>query len=110
FNEGVTTVIETATSGFCSATASFVVVVNDITPPIISGCPSNISQTTNNCTGAVVTFTSPTSTDNCSNNFTSGSQTFNYTGNIVNYTVPLGLTTITVNAKGAQGGQSTGGL
>ena len=33
-----------------------------------------------------------------------GSATFNYTGNIVNWTVPAGVTTVRITAKGAQGG------
>jgi hypothetical protein len=33
-----------------------------------------------------------------------GSQTFNYTGSIQTFTVPAGVTSITINAKGAQGG------
>jgi large repetitive protein len=34
-------------------------------------------------------------------------QTFNYTGSIVNWTVPAGVTSITVDAKGAEGGIQT---
>ena len=39
--------------------------------------------------------------------------TFNYSGTIVNYTVPAGVTSISIEARGAQGGSSTvatGGL
>ena len=42
-----------------------------------------------------------------------GTQTFDYAGSIVNFTVPAGITTLTIDAKGAQGGtggQLTGGL
>jgi hypothetical protein len=39
---------------------------------------------------------------------TSGSQTFDYTGSIVNWTVPSGVTSITINAKGASGGYKSG--
>lgn len=35
---------------------------------------------------------------------TPGSQSFSYTGSIVNWTVPAGVTSISVDAKGAQGG------
>ncbi|MBK6820830.1 MAG: T9SS type A sorting domain-containing protein [Bacteroidetes bacterium] len=38
-----------------------------------------------------------------------GSQTFNYTGVIENFTVPAGITSITIDAKGAQGGNTNGG-
>ena len=34
--------------------------------------------------------------------------TFNYTGAITTWTVPAGVTSVTINAKGAQGGTSTG--
>ena len=37
-----------------------------------------------------------------------GSQTINYTGAIVNWTVPAGVTSINITARGAQGGTSTG--
>ena len=33
-----------------------------------------------------------------------GSQTFSYTGSLQNFTVPAGITSVTINAKGAQGG------
>ena len=35
-------------------------------------------------------------------------QTFDYTGAITTWTVPAGVTSVTINAKGAQGGTSTG--
>ncbi len=35
-------------------------------------------------------------------------QTFGYTGAITTWTVPAGVTSVTINAKGAQGGTSTG--
>ena len=37
------------------------------------------------------------------------SQTFDYSGSIVNFTVPTGVTSLTIVAKGAQGGSGTGG-
>lgn len=39
----------------------------------------------------------------------SGSQTFNYTGAIQSFTVPGGVTTLHIDARGAQGGGSNGG-
>lgn len=39
---------------------------------------------------------------------TSGSQSFSYTGSIVNWTVPAGVTSINVDARGAQGGSQPG--
>ncbi|HEX2898386.1 MAG TPA: hypothetical protein VHS96_01580, partial [Bacteroidia bacterium] len=37
------------------------------------------------------------------------SQTFTYSGNIQNFTVPVGVTSIVIDAKGAQGGNTNGG-
>ncbi|MEY4127313.1 MAG: hypothetical protein RL737_1502, partial [Bacteroidota bacterium] len=34
---------------------------------------------------------------------------FNYTGTVQSYTVPAGVTTLTISASGAQGGGNTGG-
>lgn len=50
-----------------------------------------------------------------SSNASTGSQTFNFTGSVQSFTVPTGVTQITVDAAGGQGGpgalgQSTGGL
>ncbi|MEI6766479.1 MAG: glycine-rich protein [Bacteroidota bacterium] len=42
--------------------------------------------------------------------FTIGSQTLNFTDSIVNWTVPYGVTKLDIDAYGAQGGGSTGGL
>ncbi|MBK7690779.1 MAG: hypothetical protein IPJ31_06570 [Bacteroidetes bacterium] len=42
-----------------------------------------------------------------------GSQTFNYTGSVQNFTVPVGITSINIDARGAQGGtfgNAIGGL
>lgn len=49
-------------SAMCNATFT----VNDTTPPSIVGCPANITSNTNapNC-AAVVSWTPPTTTDNC---------------------------------------------
>jgi gliding motility-associated-like protein len=67
FNKGITVVTYTATdaSGNTS-TCSFNVTVNDKTPPVISGCPTNITVSANAACEAVVTWTPPTFTDNCS--------------------------------------------
>ncbi|MEI6123178.1 MAG: HYR domain-containing protein, partial [Bacteroidota bacterium] len=40
---------------------------------------------------------------------TSGSQTFNYSGSIVNFTIPGGVTSINITAKGASGGYQSSG-
>jgi len=68
FNKGVTTVTLTGTDGTNNATnTSFTVTVIDNVPPVISGCPNSVTVNNdhNNCS-AVVNFTSPTVSDNCS--------------------------------------------
>lgn len=69
-------------------------------PPQIT-CPGNItvSNDPGKCS-AVVHYNTPNGIDTC----LSGSQTFNYSGVIDTFIVPLGLTTITIEAWGAQGG------
>ncbi|GIK69583.1 MAG: hypothetical protein BroJett020_08780 [Bacteroidota bacterium] len=69
-------------------------------------CPSNI--TVNNAPGtcaAVVNYAPPVGTNPCG----AGSDTFNYSGSIVTWTVPQNVTSVTITAKGAQGG-NYGGL
>ncbi|WKZ75787.1 MAG: HYR domain-containing protein [Vicingaceae bacterium] len=69
-------------------------------------CPSNI--TVNNAPGtcaAVVNYVTPVGTNPCG----SGSQTFNYTGSTQTFTVPVGITSITIETRGAQGAQGNGG-
>ena len=70
-------------------------------------CPTNI--TVNNDAGncdAVVTYTAPVGVDLC----TTGSQTFNYTGAVQMWTVPAGVTSVTISAQGAQGGSNAMGI
>jgi hypothetical protein len=70
---------------------------NDVTPPVFTGCPANITVTgTGTATTGVATWTAPVATDNCStpavvNNFTSG-QSF-----------PVGVTTVTYTATDKKG-------
>src|SRR5204863_90772 len=66
FPKGSTTVTYTAKDpAGNTATCSFVVTVNDVTPPVISGCPANITVNASASCNAVVTWTAPTFTDNC---------------------------------------------
>ena len=39
----------------------------------------------------------------------SGNQNFTYSGNIQNFTIPVGVTSIVIDARGAQGGNTNGG-
>ncbi len=91
-----------------SSTCTTIVTVEDNIPPVIT-CPGNITVSNDlGVCGAVVNYT-VTVTDNCSSGVP-GSQTFTYTGAIENWTVPAGVTSITVEAFGAQGGSTIGGL
>ncbi|MHA7111340.1 Ig-like domain-containing protein, partial [Sunxiuqinia elliptica] len=68
FAVGTTAVTYTATdaAGNISLTCSFDVTVTDDEAPVLSGCPSNISQSNDagECS-AVVSWTEPTASDNC---------------------------------------------
>lgn len=101
---GTTTVIATATSDNCTATCSFTITIIDNEVPVMTS-PTNITVNNDagNC-GAVVCYDLPTVTDNCGG----GSQTFNYSGSITNFIVPFGITSLTITANGAQGGEGTG--
>jgi gliding motility-associated-like protein len=93
FPLGTTIVTYTATdnSGNIS-TCSFNIVVNDITAPVITGCPADItvSLPSSGCS-TLVNWTAPTVTDNC----TIASFTSNYVpGDIF----PLGTSTVTYTA------------
>ena len=73
-------------------------------------CPGN--QTVNNTPGtcgSVVTYVTPVGTNPCGGPQT---QTFAYTGSMQTFTVPAGVTSINIVAKGAKGGgsQDCGGV
>ncbi len=73
---------------------------NDVTPPVISGCPQNISLSSANAINAVATWTAPTATDNCgvasfNSNFSSGAS------------FPIGLTTVTYTAYDKKNNKAT---
>ncbi|MEL7376519.1 MAG: HYR domain-containing protein, partial [Bacteroidota bacterium] len=78
----------------------------DTEDPVIN-CPVDI--TVNNDPGqcdAVVIYGLPTATDNCE--VAADSETFSYTGSIETWTVPDGVSKITVEAWGAEGGGTQG--
>lgn len=68
-------------------------------------CPGTITvnNDSNSC-GAVVTYTAPVGTNPCGAPTT---VTYNYSGTIDTWTVPAGVTSIHIQAKGAQGGYNT---
>jgi len=66
FNLGSTTVTYTATDAAGNtSTCSFVVTVTDNAPPVIASCPANITVPAGANCKAIVTWTPPTSSDNC---------------------------------------------
>jgi gliding motility-associated-like protein len=97
FPVGVTTQTFKATDASSNiTTCSFTITVVDNQPPVIA-CPSNISVNNDagQC-GAVVTFTPPVGTDNCS-----GVVTTQTAGLASGSTFPIGITTQTFTATDA---------
>lgn len=99
FNIGTTVVTYTATDASGRQTqCSFNVIVNDVTKPVISGCPSNISVNTLTC-NAVVSWTPPTATDICGVTLTSNLSP--------GATFPVGVTPVTYTATDPSGNVET---
>lgn len=98
FPVGVTTNTFTATdeSGNTS-TCSFTVTVRDVQPPVIN-CPVNMNVTATSAAGAVVNYTAPVGSDNCS-----GSVTVRTAGPASGSTFPIGTTTVTYRVTDAAG-------
>lgn len=71
--------------------------------PVIT-CPANMQVSTDpGACDAVVNFAAPMYSDPCNTNV----QTFNYSGTIDSWIVPPGITSVTIEARGAQGGYNT---
>jgi len=104
FGLGSNTVELTVSDGLLVDKCTATVTVKDATPPVIT-CPENIvvSNDLGVC-GAVVTFADATAIDNCGAGTVSITETFVYSGAIENWTVPAGVTSIVITAKGAEGG------
>ena len=103
FNPGTTTVNVTATDGSGNtATCSFTVTVADQVPPVITGCTNITANADQGNCSTVVTFSGPTATDNCSPAYYV--HTFSYTGSTSTFTVPSGITSLSISAWGAAGG------
>ena len=101
FPVGPTTVTFTATDDAGNtATCSITVTVDDAQDPIISGCPGNITETTDpgNC-DAVVNWTAPTASDNCSATITASHDPGDK--------FPKGTTTVTYTAEDGAGNTAT---
>ncbi|HUD02639.1 MAG TPA: Ig-like domain-containing protein [Candidatus Paceibacterota bacterium] len=73
----------------------------DTTPPVISGTPSNLSVSATSPSGAVVTYTAPTATDNID-----GTDTVSCTP-ASGSTFALGITTVTCSATDKAGNSSS---
>ena len=72
--------------------------------PVID-CPTDIvSNNDSSMCDAIVIYSLPTSTDPCA---PTNTQVFTYTGAQETFTVPAGVTSINVEAKGAQGGTNS---
>lgn len=78
---------------------------NDVTPPTITNCPTNIYlNTTTNC--AIASWTAPTAMDNCGT--PSVSLTSSPTVGLgIGSCFPVGITTLTYKATDAKGNSST---
>ncbi|WP_339917429.1 HYR domain-containing protein, partial [Yeosuana marina] len=109
FNKGVTTVTVTASdTALNTGTCSFTVTINDNEDPVIVNLPSNISVNNDiDSCGAVVTWTEPTATDNC----TLQSLTYESSptaGLTLGDAFPIGTTIITYTATDDTGNSATG--
>ncbi len=101
FSKGVTLVTYTATDDYGNeSTCTFTVTVNDVTNPVISGCPANINVDANGSCQAVANWIPPTVSDNCAmlsfNSDHSPGETFD-----------LGTTPVTYTATDQDGNVST---
>ncbi len=100
--QGTTVVTWTYTDGTNTITQTQNVIVNDVTAPVIASCPTNVSVNNSpGVCGAVVNFTYPTATDNCS--AVTPNQT---TGLPSGSTFPIGTTVNTFVATDAVGNSS----
>src|SRR5690606_28986248 len=101
FSIGTTTVTYTATDGAGNtATCSFDVTVVDTEVPVIANCPTDITLSTDaSSCDAVVTWTAPTASDNCSVSLSSSHNS--------GAVFPIGTTTVTYTATDGAGNTAT---
>ncbi len=101
FNTGTTTVTWTASDGTLSSTRTVQVIVTDNVAPVIPQ-QSNLTSNINSGCGAVVSWTTPTPTDNC------GIASFSQVqGPPSGSTFPVGVTTIRYSATDVNGNIAT---
>ncbi len=90
-----------------SSNCTFTINFADVTPPVISGCPQNITVFTglgNTTCSQTATWTPPTATDACIHCCTTQSITGNFAPGA---TFPVGVTTVTYTATDVSGNTST---
>ncbi len=99
FPLGSTPVIYTALDAYGNTSlCSFSVTVKDITKPVITGCPNNITVSANSNCNSIATWTAPTATDNCTVSFTSNhnsGEIFSLGSTLVTYTATDGTGNVT---------------
>lgn len=100
---GPNNVILTVSNAFGSSTCSATVTVVDPVAPVISGCPSNltVSSDPGSC-GAIVSWTEPTAADNC----TPAGSIIWTKSKLPGTFFPVGTTTVTYTARDASGNNS----
>ena len=102
FALGTTEVACVATdSGGLSDHGSFFVTVNDTTPPSLVGMPGSVALTTNDPSGATLTYAPPTATDVADPSPTVDCLPASGT------TIPVGATTVTCTATDASGNHAS---
>lgn len=107
-NVGTTTITWSATkSGGQAVTCTFSVTVVPPVPDVTCPDPITVPAEAGKCE-AVVHYNAPSVPPSCpqGGNVQATTVTFTYTGQIENWTVPQGVTSIKVKAWGAQGGNS----
>jgi hypothetical protein len=89
-----------------TANCTALLIVLDTTPPVLTCNPDLIVKANEGDSSAVVSFDVPDFTETCPSLILSDSLVFTYTGAAQTFTVPLGVTSIRIDAAGAQGGAS----
>lgn len=100
FNLGQTTVLYTATDeAGNTAECSFIVTVEDDTPPVFSNCPADINLSANGNCEAIANWAAPSASDNCTNTLTVSESHASGTA------FPLGVTVVSYSTTDEAGNQ-----